>query len=321
MPLLDIQHLRIEFVHGRKRLVAIDDVSLAIDPEEVLGVVGESGAGKSLTAMSVIGLLNPPAKLTRGQITIDGRRSDNLTDRQLRRIRGKIVGAVFQESLTSLNPLYTIGRQLVQTIRVHSDLTATAARGRAIDLLAEFGLSTPERQLDAYPHQLSGGMRQRVVIAMAVCANPRLLIADEPTTALDVSTQAQIIAVLQRLRRDYRTAIMLITHDMGVIAEIADRVAVMYAGRIVEVAPVRDVVAHPQHPYTAALIGAIPRLRRPVGRLTRINGAMPPLSALPRGCAFHPRCPKAFTRCREERPPMLSSGSGRAACWLFDGNG
>lgn len=321
MSLLEIQRLRIEFVKNRSRLLGVDDVSLRLDPGEVLGIVGESGAGKSLTAMAVIGLLQSPAKVTGGQISIDGRRIDHLSESQLRRIRGRVVGIVFQESLTGLNPLYTVGQQMIETIRVHTGVAAGEARQRAIEQLREVGLSAPEQRLDAYPHELSGGMQQRVVIALAVCAHPRLLIADEPTTALDAVTQAQIISVLRRLRREHGTAILLITHDMGVIAEIADRVAVMYAGRVVELASTGDIVERPQHPYSVALMGAIPRLRVQGRPLARIEGAMPALSAVPPGCAFHPRCPKAFARCRIDRPPLLPTGDGQAACWLFDDPG
>jgi len=317
MPLLEVEHLRIEFPTRRGTLVAVDDIAFAIEDGEVLGVVGESGAGKSLTGTAIIGLLEPPGRVAAGEIRLEGRRIDNLPYEEMRRIRGKKIGAIFQDPLTSLNPLYTIGEQLIETILTHTDLSQSGARQRAIELLGEVGIPAPERRIDSYPHAFSGGMRQRVVIALALAANPRLIIADEPTTALDVSIQAQIIALLKRLCREHRTAVMLITHDMGVIAETADRVAVMYAGRIVEVGPVRDVVKRPQHPYTVGLMGSIPVFGREQERLTQIEGAMPRLTAIPPGCAFHPRCPQAFERCRRERPELMATrGASDAACWL-----
>jgi len=315
-PLLSVQNLRVEFPTRRGTLTAVDDISFDIAPGEVLGVVGESGAGKSLTGMSIIGLLEPPGRIAGGQILLEGERIDNLPYERLRRIRGARIGAIFQDPLTSLNPLYTIGQQLTETIRTHIDLGEQAARSRAVELLAEVGIPSPGLRIDHYPHQFSGGMRQRVVIALALCANPRLIVADEPTTALDVSIQAQIIALLKRLCREHGTAVMLVTHDMGVIAETADRVAVMYAGRIVEIGPVRDVVKSPRHPYTSGLMGAIPHVGHNAERLTQIDGAMPRLNAIPRGCAFNPRCPHVFDRCRVERPELAPAGLSRAACWL-----
>jgi len=233
--LLEVRNLRVEFNTRRGTLVAVDDLSFEIAPGEVLGVVGESGAGKSITGSAIIGLLEPPGRIAAGEILLEGRRVDNLPADEMRKIRGRKIGAIFQDPLTSLNPLYTIGDQIVETIRTHLPLDAAAARRRAIELLGEVGITAPERRIDYFPHQFSGGMRQRVVIALALCANPRLVIADEPTTALDVSIQAQIIALLKRLCRDHGTAVMLVTHDMGVIAETADRVAVMYAGRMAEI--------------------------------------------------------------------------------------
>jgi peptide/nickel transport system ATP-binding protein len=315
-PLLEVEHLRVEIPTRRGTLTAIDDVSFTIGAGEVLGVVGESGAGKSLTGSAIIGLLEPPARIAGGAIRFAGRRIDDLSGEALRRIRGKEIGAIFQDPLTSLNPLYTIGQQLIETVRVHLGLDRAAARRRALGLLQEVGIPTPEQRIDHYPHQFSGGMRQRVVIALALAANPRLVVADEPTTALDVSIQAQIIALLKRLTREHGMAVMLVTHDMGVIAETADRVAVMYAGRLIEHGPVRAVVQRPQHPYTVGLMGAIPMLGARRERLRQIDGAMPRLSAIPAGCAFHPRCPEAFARCRAERPELLPAGAGAAACWL-----
>ena len=282
----------------------------------MLGVVGESGAGKSITGAAIIGLIDPPGRIASGRILLDARRIDDLSPEAIRRVRGRQIGAVFQDPLTSLNPLYTVGRQLVETITTHLDLSSSAARARALELLNEVGISAPERRIDQYPHQFSGGMRQRIVIALALAGNPKLIVADEPTTALDVSIQAQIIALLKRLCRDHGTAVMLITHDMGVIAETADRVAVMYAGRIVEIGPVRDVIHRPAHPYTRGLMGSIPSIAGERDELAQIDGSMPRLTAIPTGCAFHPRCPQVFERCREERPELAPVGATQAACWL-----
>ena len=314
--LLVVKDLRVEFPTRQGTLVAVDAVSFSIAPGEVLGVVGESGAGKSLTGAAVIGLIDPPGRIGAGEIWLNGRRIDNLAPEAMRRIRGREIGAIFQDPLTSLNPLYTIGRQLVETITTHLDLAPGPARKRARDLLAEVGIPAPARRFDHYPHQFSGGMRQRVVIALALAANPKLIIADEPTTALDVSIQAQIIALLKGLCREHGTAVMLITHDMGVIAETADRVAVMYAGRIAEIGPVADVIHRPQHPYTKGLMGSIPSIIAEREQLAQIDGTMPRLTAIPPGCAFHPRCPHAFDRCRRERPQLMAAGATRAACWL-----
>jgi peptide/nickel transport system ATP-binding protein len=257
-PLLEVRGLRVEFPTRRGTLVAVDDLSFAIAPGEVLGVVGESGAGKSLTGMAIIGLLEPPGRIAAGEIRLEGERIDNLPAERMRRIRGRRIGAIFQDPLTSLNPLYTVGQQLTETILTHLQVSRGEARRRALALLAEVGIPAPAARVDHYPHQFSGGMRQRVVIALALCAEPRLIVADEPTTALDVSIQAQVIALLKRLAREHGTAVMLITHDMGVIAETADRVAVMYAGRLAELGPVREVIHQPRHPYTAGLMGSIP---------------------------------------------------------------
>ena len=319
-PLLEVEDLKVEFPTRQGLLTAVDGLSLSIGEGEVLGVVGESGAGKSLTGSAIIGLLEPPGRIAGGEIRFDGRRIDNLPPEEMRKIRGKQIGAIFQDPLTSLNPLYTIGRQLVETIRVHLDLDAGAAKARALALLREVGIPGAEQRIDHYPHQFSGGMRQRVVIALALAANPRLVIADEPTTALDVSIQAQIIALLKRLCREHGTAVMLVTHDMGVIAETAHRVAVMYAGRIVEVGALRDVVKSPKHPYTVGLMGAIPAIGGERERLAQIDGAMPRIGAVPPGCPFHPRCAHAFDRCRVERPELMPAQKTDAACWLYAAN-
>jgi len=318
MTLLSVQNLSVEFPTRRGRLLALDGVGFDIEAGEILGVVGESGAGKSLTGAAIIGLLEPPGRVCGGQILLNNIRIDTLRGEAMRHIRGKQIGAIFQDPLTTLNPLYTIGRQLTETIQTHLGLSDRDARARAIKWLEEVGIPAAAQRIDSYPHEFSGGMRQRVVIALALCAEPRLVIADEPTTALDVSIQAQIIALLRALTRDHGTAVMLVTHDMGVIAETADRVAVMYAGRVIEIGPVRDVIQNPSHPYTAGLMASIPALDRRVDRLAQIDGAMPRLTAIPPGCPYNPRCPRVFDRCRVERPELMAANATVAACWLYE---
>ncbi len=323
VPLLSVRNLRVAFPNRRQNLVAIDDVSFDIGRGEILGVVGESGAGKSVTGAAIMGLLEPPGHMTGGEILLDGLRIDTLQGEALRRIRGRRVGMVFQDPLTSLNPVFRIGDQIVETLRVHLDISETDARARAIALLGEVGIPAPAQRIDAYPHELSGGMRQRVVLALVLCTEPELIIADEPTTALDVSVQAQIIGLIKSLARTRGTSVMLITHDMGVIAEAADRVAVMYAGRIAEIGPVRDVLKNPHHPYAQGLMGAIPTLGRAAdgmkGRLVVIPGNMPRLNAIPTGCAFNPRCASVVVRCRSDRPTLAAVGTSQVACWVATG--
>jgi len=314
-PLLEVRDLRVEFPTRRGALRALDGVSLDIAAGEILGVVGESGAGKSLTGAAIIGLLEPPGRVSGGQVLLEGQRIDDLPREAMRLVRGRRIGAIFQDPLTSLNPLHTIGHQLVETLRTHLPLDAAQARERAVDLLRQAGLPAPEARLAQYPHEFSGGMRQRVVIALALAGEPRLVIADEPTTALDVAVQAQIIRLLRGVTQAHGASVMLITHDMGVIAETCDRVAVMYAGRIVEIGPVDEVIRRPAHPYTAGLMAAVPTLDGDVARLAQIAGALPDLDAIPPGCAFHPRCPKASPRCAEERPELALVQRTRAACW------
>jgi peptide/nickel transport system ATP-binding protein len=315
-PVLSVSNLRVEFPTRRATLVAVDDLSFEIAKGEVLGVVGESGAGKSVTGAAIIRLLEPPGRIASGEVRLAGTRIDDMPLAQLQKVRGRRIGMVFQDPLTSLNPVFRIGDQLIETITQHLEMSNAQARTRAIELLAEVGIPAPASRIDAYPHQLSGGMRQRVVLALALSTNPELLIADEPTTALDVSVQAQIIALMRRLCRSHGTAVMLITHDMGVIAEIADRVMVMYAGRMAEIGPVREVISAPRHPYTQGLMGSIPSLAGNAARLAQIPGSMPRLTAIPAGCAFNPRCTHAFARCVAERPEPLPSATGRVACWL-----
>lgn len=319
MALLEVDRLKVEFPGRRGTLTAVDDVSFNLEAGEILGLVGESGAGKSMTGAAIIGLIEPPGRIASGEIRLGGRRIDNLRGEELRRCRGKEIGAIFQDPLTSLNPLFTVGEQLVETIRTHLPLSAAEARSRAVPWLAEVGIPAPEKRFDQYPHQFSGGMRQRVVIALALCAEPRLIIADEPTTALDVSVQAQTIALLRRLCRERNAAVILVTHDMGVIAETADRVAVMYAGRLAEVGPVAQVLEKPLHPYTLGLMGSIPRIGPRPDRLIQIAGAMPRLSAIPAGCAFNPRCERVMAECRNRRPDLKGRDASKVACLLYEG--
>ncbi len=318
MSLLEVKNLVVEFPNRHGTLRALDGISFDIAPGEILGVVGESGAGKSLTGASIIGLLEPPGRVASGEILLEGRRIDNLPPEQMRRVRGRQIGAIFQDPLTSLNPLYSVGRQLTETITTHLPVNQAEARERAIQLLRDTGIPAAEQRIDHFPHQFSGGMRQRVVIALALAAEPKLIVADEPTTALDVSIQAQIITLLKTICRERGAAVMLITHDMGVIAETCDRVAVMYAGRIAEIGPVHEVINQPAHPYTKGLMACIPDMSMDRERLHQIDGAMPRLNAIPRGCAYNPRCDRSFERCHEQRPDLMAAGATRAACWLHD---
>jgi peptide/nickel transport system ATP-binding protein len=315
-PVLSVRDLVVEIPTRRGVLRPVDQVSWDIAAGEILGVVGESGAGKSMTGNAVIGLLDPPARITGGQILLSGQRIDDLPRDRLRKLRGNKIGMIFQDPLTSLNPLLTIGDQLTETILEHLDVSPTEARKRAIAALDEVGIPAAAQRIGSYPFEFSGGMRQRVVIALALCAEPDLVIADEPTTALDVSVQAQIVALLKRLCRDRGVAVMLVTHDMGVIAEAADRVAVMYAGRLAEIGPVREVLTAPRHPYTEGLMASTPLASQGRARLRQIPGAMPRLEALPEGCAFHPRCPYAQEKCRHAPGPDIASCDGHAACWF-----
>jgi peptide/nickel transport system ATP-binding protein len=312
---LTVDHLTVEVPTPAATLRPVNGVSFAIAPGEVLGLVGESGAGKSMTGTALIGLLEPPARIAGGRIELDGERIDNLPTEALRRIRGRRIGAVFQDPQTSLHPLYRMGHQLVETIRTHLPLGRSEARDRAVRLLQDVGIADAERRLNDYPHQFSGGMRQRAVIALALAAEPRFVVADEPTTALDVSIQAQILRLLRRLTIEHAMSVLLITHDMGVVAEIADRVAVMYAGQIVESGPVAQVLTEPMHPYTQRLIGCVPRIGVRPHRLQQIPGTMPPLDTIPTGCAFQPRCSAAFALCAE-RPPLKCSQGRSVACWI-----
>ena len=313
-PILRVKSLRVVFPHRHGELVPIDDISFDVRRGEILGFVGESGAGKSMTGAAIIGLIDPPGYIEQGEIWLEDERIDKLSERQAMRIRGKRISMVFQDPLTSLNPLRTIGDQLVETILTHLPMSEENARRKAKAGLEEVGID-PGR-FNAYPHEFSGGMRQRVVIALALSAEPELIIADEPTTALDVSVQAQVLDLLKKLCREHGASVILITHDMGVIAETTDRVAVLYAGRLAEIGTTREVINEPLHPYTRGLIASTPSVE--TGdidtRLFQIEGAMPRLDALPAGCAFNPRCQNAEQRCRDQRPDLMQ---GRVACWLY----
>ena len=316
MPLLEVKDLSVDIPTRHTVLHALKNVNLHLDAGEILGVVGESGAGKSLTGAAILDLLDPPGRVVGGEIKLDGKRISGLNAEDMRAIRGGQIGAIFQDPLTSLNPLYSIGHQLIQTIQTHLPLSAAQARLRAIELLVETGIPAAAERLGQYPHQFSGGMRQRVVIALALAANPKLIIADEPTTALDVSIQAQIIDLLVRVCRQYQAAVLLITHDMGVIAETSDRVAVMYAGRVVETGPVAHIIEQPRHPYTHGLMASIPRIDGKIERLKFIPGHMPRLSDSISGCAFHPRCQRATDQCASQ-VPIFQDGPQHTqlACW------
>ena len=317
MPLLDLRGLRTTFTTEAGTFDAVDGVSLALDEGRTLGLVGESGCGKSVTALSIMGLVAKPAgRITAGEILFEGEDLLRLSPRRMRDIRGDRIAMIFQEPMTSLNPAFTIGDQIVEAIVRHRSLGRDAARRHAIEMLERVRIPLPERRCSEYPHKLSGGMRQRAMIAMALACRPKLLIADEPTTALDVTIQAQILDLMRTLREETGTAIILITHDLGVVAELAQEVAVMYSGRIVERAPVADLFARPQHPYTIGLLGSIPKLQLEQARLAAIEGQVPdPLSA-PAGCRFAPRCPFATARCRDAEPPLGEIVPGHTArCW------
>jgi oligopeptide/dipeptide ABC transporter ATP-binding protein len=293
----------------------VEDVSLAIRPGELVGLVGESGCGKSITALAVMGLLpKPAARVTSGRCLVAGVDIAKLAPAALRRLQGDRMAMIFQEPMTALNPVLSIGEQIAEPLRIHRAMGGRAAADRAVDLLALVGIPGGSRALARYPHQLSGGQRQRVMIAMALACEPRLLVADEPTTALDVTVQAQILDLIDRLRRDLGTAVLLITHDLGVVSEVADRVAVMYAGRIVETGAAETVIGRPRHRYTRALVETIPASNRPGARLPAIEGQVPPPGTRPTGCAFAPRCLAAESRCRTERP-WLDQGAHAVACW------
>jgi peptide/nickel transport system ATP-binding protein/oligopeptide transport system ATP-binding protein len=302
---------------------AVDGVSFHLDRGELLGLVGESGCGKSITALSIMRLISLPGKIVAGEITFDGKSLLNLSDAEMRQIRGDDIAMIFQDPMTSLNPVYTVGEQIAEALRLHRKLSRKAARDAAIQAMREVAIPDPTRRVDDYPHQLSGGMRQRVMIAMALACDPKLLIADEPTTALDVTIQAQILELLNKLRSTRELAVLLITHDLGVVAEVADRVAVMYTGRIVEESPVMELFARPKHPYTEGLLRSVPKLTADdvakKSRLETIEGVVPNPTQLPSGCHFAPRCPYRLPRCTEEEIPLYQlEGDVQVRCVLFD---
>jgi peptide/nickel transport system ATP-binding protein len=319
-PLLEVENLRITFPSSGATSRPVDGVSFSLSRGELLAVVGESGCGKSLTALALLRLVPPPGQILPGSvIRLDGTDVLALGAAELRSIRGRRVGMIFQDPMTSLNPVFTVADQISESVRAHQQVSKRAARARALELLQEVGIPDPVERLDNYPHQLSGGMRQRVMIAIALASEPELLVADEPTTALDVTVQAQILELLDRLRAARGMAVLLITHDLGIVAGRADRVAVMYAGRLVEEATTAALFARPSHPYTKGLLASVPRITGTVTRLTPIAGTVPPPTAWPSGCRFHPRCPDALPRCATDDPPALPVGEQhRMRCWLAE---
>ncbi len=319
-PLLNVVDLETNFFTSEGVVHAVDGVSYQMKAGETLGLVGESGSGKSVSALSLMRLIpNPPGKITAGEVWFDGENLLDVDDKRIREIRGNDIAMVFQEPMTSLNPVLTIGRQLTEALQLHLNLSTTDANARAVELLHMVGIPAAEERLFDYPHQFSGGMRQRVMIAMALSCDPKLLLADEPTTALDVTIQAQVLEVMARLSRELGTAVIVITHNLGVVARYADRVNVMYGGRIVEMGPAAEIYHEPRHAYTLGLLESVPRLDAREGRLIPIEGSPPDLTNLPNGCAFAPRCRFATDQCREERPELSEvAPDHHAACWHFD---
>ena len=318
-PLLEVRDLSVSFRTQDGTVHAVDNVSFTVNRGEVLGIVGESGSGKSVTAMTLMRLILDQNAVFSGEVLFDGRDLMQLSQHDMLQVRGTRIAMIFQDPMTSLNPVYRVGWQIEEQLRAHQDISAKQARRRTLELLGAVGIPNPQARVDDYPHQFSGGMRQRVMIAMGISCNPDVLIADEPTTALDVTIQAQILELIGNLQREFDSAVVLITHDLGVVAEVANRVAVMYAGRIVEYAEVGELFRRPQHPYTWGLLGSISRMDRPrQRRLAAITGQPPSLISLPAGCSFRPRCPHAFDRCRAERPDLAArSGAGHLdACFL-----
>ena len=305
-PLLEVRDLSIHFFTEEGVVRAVENVSLEIYPSEILGLVGESGCGKSVTGLSLLRLIPiPPGQIVNGDIFFDGRSLLNLDEKEIQRVRGNDISMIFQEPMTSLNPVFTIGDQIMEAIILHQELDKTAARKRAIEMLDRVKISSPDKMIDSYPHQLSGGMRQRAMIAMALSCQPKLLIADEPTTALDVTIQAQVLQLLKEIQREMGMSVLLITHDLGVVAEIADRVAVMYAGRILEYGPIEAIFGKMRNPYTRGLMHSIPQLTEKKTRLNAISGQVPDPMHLPEGCKFHPRCDLMIEDCKHEEPPLF----------------
>jgi oligopeptide/dipeptide ABC transporter ATP-binding protein len=319
MALLEVSNLRTFFETDAGVSRAVDGVSFAVEAGEIVGVVGESGSGKSVTSLSILGLVpRPPGRIEKGSsVRFKGEELVGAPEARLRQVRGNEIAMIFQEPMTSLNPVYPVGEQIAEALRLHRKLGKREARARAVELLREVGIADPEERARAYPHQLSGGMRQRVMIAIALSCEPALLIADEPTTALDVTIQAQILELILALRERRGMGVLLITHDLGVVAEVCDRVVVMYGGEVVEQGSVEELFRDPRHPYTRGLLAAIPRLGKRVERLAAIPGTVPAPTAWPQGCRFHPRCAEALPRCADEAPPLVTLGAGRSVrCWL-----
>src|SRR5450432_2680691 len=315
-PLLAVEHLSVEFGAPGTALHAVDDVSFAVAAGEVVGIVGESGSGKSVTALAVLGLVDAPGRVRAGRLAFDGRDLQAMSERERRTLLGADIAMIFQDPMTSLNPSFTVAFQLMETIALHEGGSRAARRARALQLLKDVEIPDAERRLDAFPHQLSGGMSQRVMLAMAIACNPRLLIADEPTTALDVTVQAQMLALLAKLQKERGMALVLITHDLGVVAEVAQRVLVMYAGQIVESASADDLFTQPRHPYTEALLASLPERNAGRRRLASLAGVVPGAFDRPAGCLLAPRCPYVQARCRVERPALFEVGASRARCFF-----
>ncbi len=316
-PVLSFQELKTYFFTASGVTKAVDGVSLSVEAGETLGIVGESGSGKTVTCLSALRLVPRPGKIVGGHILFENRDLVGLAEGELRRIRGKQIGMVFQDPMSSLNPFLTIGEQVAEPLRIHDRLSRRQARRRVIELLEKVGLPEPAARLEDYPHRFSGGMRQRVMIAMALITRPKVLIADEPTTALDVTIQAQVLELFRGLKEEFGASILLITHNLGILAGMADRVAVMYAGRVVECAPTSELFYHPRHPYTLGLLKAVPRLGNTPQTLAPIAGSPPDLAQLPPGCSFYERCPYHQPRCRDEAPPLAPVGNQhRASCWV-----
>ena len=318
-PLLAVDDLRVHLSTPRGVVRAVDGVDFSLQPGTSLGIVGESGCGKTMTALALMRLLpSPPARIVSGRIMFDGEDVVALDEQRLRALRGNAMAMIYQDPMTTLNPVFTAGEQIAEAVRLHRNASRAAAMARAIEMLELVGIPDPSRCAQSYPHQLSGGMRQRAVIAMALACHPKLLIADEPTTALDVTIQAQILDLLRRLQQELGTAIILITHDLGVIADLVDTVVVMYAGKVAERASVKRLFSAPRHPYTQGLLRSVPSLETREHRMRTIDGAVPSALAMPSGCRFHPRCAIARDICRSEEPPVVSDGAGgEAACWAL----
>ena len=321
MKLLEVKGLQATIRNKRNSYHAIENVSFSVDQGEILGIVGESGCGKSMTALSILRLVStPPVYITGGSILYRGQDLLKLDEADIRAIRGNKISMIFQEPMTSLNPVYTVGSQITETIRLHQKASRDQAWKQALHMLQIVGIPAPEQRIREYPHQLSGGMRQRVMIAMALACRPELLIADEPTTALDVTIQAQILEELRQLQKEFGMSIILITHDLGVVADMTQNMLVMYGGEVVEYGATLQLFQHPKHPYTVGLLRSIPRLDETVAALNVIQGTVPSLDSMPAGCRFCPRCERAMERCRKEKPPLLERDGQKVRCWLYQSN-